>query len=121
MPMMQTRRTVRRMPQPTTHQVVTVPPPTSGLNTTGAIAAMPPTDAIECDNLISNNLGLSMRGGWREYAAHINSGAGDASITDFIERNTLPNLAGEARVSEMNTPRDEVAAVSSCRGCEVPA
>lgn len=39
---------------------------------------MPPTDAVEMDNLIANELGLTMRGGWREYATNV---GGDATST----------------------------------------
>jgi len=72
-----------RMPQRTTQQVVTVAPPTSGLNTTGAIAAMPTTDAVECDNLISSDLGLTLRNGWRDYAININSGNPVRTVMSF--------------------------------------
>lgn len=78
-----TKRNVRRQPQPTTQQVLTLPPPTSGLNTTGAVAAMPPSDAIECDNLLSTDLGLTMRGGWREYAVHIDLGNPVRTVMSF--------------------------------------
>src|SRR4029450_12954207 len=65
----------RRLAQRLTQQVLSVPPPIRGLNTTGQFASMPPTDAVECDNLISSDLGLTVRGGWREYATHIGDGS----------------------------------------------
>ena len=34
--------------------------------------------------------------------AHIDGGADEASVREFIERNTLPQVAGELRVAEMN-------------------
>jgi hypothetical protein len=67
-----------RTPQRLVQQLVTVPPPSRGLNTTGEIADMAPTDAVEMDNLIANELGLTVRGGWREYATNI---GGDDSRT----------------------------------------
>lgn len=67
-----------RTPQRQIQQLVTVPPPTAGLNTTGDIADMAPTDAVECDNMIATELGLTVRGGWREYATNV---GGDASRT----------------------------------------
>lgn len=73
----------RRLAQRMTQQVVTVPPPSKGLNTTGDVAAMPPTDAIECDNLIASDQGLSLRGGWREYAANINLGNPVKTVMSF--------------------------------------
>lgn len=69
---------MRRMPQQLAHNLVTQPPPSRGLNTTGDLAAMPPTDAVEMDNLIANELGLTLRGGWREYATNV---GGDATNT----------------------------------------
>src|SRR5262245_52043669 len=54
--------------QPNTHHMVTQPPPVRGLNTTGAIANMQPTDALQMDNFIATDVGLQMREGWREYA-----------------------------------------------------
>jgi hypothetical protein len=71
------------MPQQTTQQVVTMQPPSKGLNTVGDISAMPPTDAIECDNLLSNDQGLTLRGGWRDYAANIDSGRPVRSVFSF--------------------------------------
>jgi hypothetical protein len=68
----------KRLPQRLIQQLVTVPPPTKGLNTTGDVADMAPTDAVEMDNLIATELGLTVRGGWREYATNI---GGDASRT----------------------------------------
>lgn len=69
--MLMEARKPKRMPQRLVQQLVTVEPPTSGLNTTGAVASMPPTDAIEMDNFISNELGVTVRGGFFEYATNI--------------------------------------------------
>lgn len=66
----------QRLPQRQVQQLLTVPPPTHGLNTTGDIADMPPSDAVEVDNMIASELGLTVRKGWREYATNI---GGDAS------------------------------------------
>jgi hypothetical protein len=65
----------RRLPQQTLQQLLTVAPPVSGLNSTGAVADMPPTDAVEMDNILSSDLGLAVRDGWREYATHIGGGS----------------------------------------------
>lgn len=65
----------RHRPQSVVHTTQTVPPPTQGLNTTGAVADMPPADAIELDNWIAQDLGLQMRSGWFEYATNIGGGA----------------------------------------------
>lgn len=62
---------MRGIPQQRIQALTTVPPPTRGLNTTGDLASMPPTDAVEMDNLISNDLGLTIRGGYREYATNV--------------------------------------------------
>lgn len=64
-------QTRRRVPQQLVQAVNTVLPPTRGLNTTGAIAAMPETDALEMDNMLSTDFGVSMREGWYEYATNI--------------------------------------------------
>lgn len=64
----------RRLPQRLTQQIVTQAPPTRGLNTTGDYASMDASEAVEMDNLIASDLGLTVRGGWREYATHISSG-----------------------------------------------
>src|SRR4051812_10739645 len=54
--------------QRTVNVVLTQPPPVRGLNTIGARAAMPPTDALEMDNFMSTDQGVQLREGWREYA-----------------------------------------------------
>lgn len=64
MPAASAQRNVQRM----VHRVLAQAPPVRGLNTTGAAADMPPSDALEMDNFISNDLGVELRGGWREYA-----------------------------------------------------
>jgi hypothetical protein len=64
----------RRLPQRQTQQVTSVAPPTRGLDTTGDFATMQPTDAVEMDNLIPSDAGLTVRQGWREYAAKISTG-----------------------------------------------
>jgi hypothetical protein len=81
--MYQTRPKQMRAPQRTTHAVVAVAPPSKGLNTTGDVAAMPPTDAIQCDNFISTDYGLTLRPGWREYAANIDGGAAVETVMSF--------------------------------------
>ena len=53
------------------NKVVTLPAPVRGLNTTGAVAQMPPTDAVQMDNFISTDLGVQLRSGWREFATHL--------------------------------------------------
>lgn len=82
----------KRMPQQVVHTTLTVPPPTSGLNTTGQVADMPPSDAIELDNWIAQDLGLQMRGGWYEYATNI---GGDAThqIRTVMAYNGTPSTA----------------------------
>jgi hypothetical protein len=61
--------------------VQTVLPPVRGLNSTGAVAAMPETDAVAMDNFISTDLGLAIREGWREYATNIGGDATSAVRT----------------------------------------
>ncbi len=73
---------MRGVPQPKLHTLLTLPPPSRGLNTTGDLAAMDPTDAVECDNLIANELGLTLRGGYREYATNI--GGDDLSVVRTV-------------------------------------
>lgn len=72
-----------RRPQRQSQQVMTVTAPTRGINSTGEVAAMPPTDCVECDNLISAELGLTMRPGWQEYATNVNDGAPIFSVMSF--------------------------------------
>lgn len=71
---------------------MTVPPPTQGLNTTGDLADMSATDAIEMDNWIAQDGGLQMRGGWYEYATNI---GGDATHTvrTIMAYNGTPSTA----------------------------
>lgn len=71
----------RNRPQRVVHTTLTVPPPTAGLNTTGDVADMPPSDAVEMDNFISTELGLTIRNGWYEYAVNIGGGATDVVRT----------------------------------------
>jgi hypothetical protein len=61
----------RRMPQSLSHGLKTVLPPIKGINSVGSVASMPETDAIECDNMVATELGLSLREGWYEYAINI--------------------------------------------------
>lgn len=80
----------RRVPQRLTHQVIAVPPPVRGLNTTGQFASMPPTDAVEMDNMISTDLGVSVREGWHEYATNV----GDSSMVKSILVYTTAPVSG---------------------------
>lgn len=80
---------MRGMPQQKLHTLVTQPPPSRGLNTTGDLAAMAPTDAVEMDNLIASELGLTVRGGWREYATNIGGGTTD-TIRTIMAYNGAP-------------------------------
>lgn len=66
------------MPQQASNVLQTVLPPVDGLNSTGAAASMPETDAIEMDNMVSTDLGVAVREGWYEYATNI---GGDATRT----------------------------------------
>lgn len=66
----------RRMPQGNNMRLSTKLPPVDGINSTGAAAGMSDVDAIEMDNIISNDLGVMVREGWYEYATNI---GGDAS------------------------------------------
>lgn len=70
------QKRARRFAQPAGNSVQTMLPPVTGINSTGAIASMPETDALELDNAISADLGVAVREGWREYATNI---GGDAS------------------------------------------
>lgn len=63
----------RTRPQPLVQSLTTVLPPVRGLNTTGNIAGMRPDDALEMDNFISGDLGVTVREGWRDYAVNIDS------------------------------------------------
>jgi hypothetical protein len=69
-------RPPRIRPQPLVQVLQTMLPPVRGLNSTGAVASMPETDAIEMDNMISNDLGVIVREGYYEYATNI---GGDAT------------------------------------------
>lgn len=66
---------LRRVPQHVNHTVVALPAPTHGLNTVDSLAGMPPTDAVECDNLLPTEAGLTVRGGWWTYGANLDSGS----------------------------------------------
>lgn len=83
---------LRRQPQGNVQTTQTVPPPTQGLNTTGDVADMPPSDAIELDNFIAQDLGLQVRTGWYEYATNI---GGDAThqIRTVMAYNGTPPTA----------------------------
>lgn len=99
---------MRGVPQPKQHTLVTLPPPSRGLNTVGDLAAMPPTDAVECDNLIATEYGLTVRGGWREYATNI---GGDATQTvrSVMPYNGAPAtaMASPLSTSELWAATDE--------------
>lgn len=64
----------RARPQPLIQSLTTVLPPVRGLNTTGNIAGMRPDEALEMDNFIATDLGVSVREGWRDYAINIDDG-----------------------------------------------
>jgi len=81
-----------RLPQRMTQQIVTLKPPTHGLNTTGDVAFMDPQDAIECDNLIAADLGLTLRGGWREYATNI-GGGGNIVVRTLMDFDAAPTTS----------------------------
>jgi hypothetical protein len=70
------RRPSPKLRQPLVQQVKTALPPVHGLNSTGAVASMPEGDAINMDNVLSTDLGVMVREGWREYATNI---GGDAT------------------------------------------
>lgn len=72
-----------RRPQSRVQTVMTVPAPGRGINTTGEVAAMPATDCVECDNLISADLGLTLRSGWQDYAINIDDGEPIYSVMSF--------------------------------------
>ena len=73
----------RRKPQGLVHQLFTSPPPVLGINSTGAIADMPPTDALDMDNIVSTDLGVAVREGWREYATNISAGAPIRTVVSY--------------------------------------
>jgi hypothetical protein len=87
-----TRPSRVRAPQQLTQRVQTVLPPVSGLNSTGAVASMPETDAVEMDNFISADLGLIVREGWYEYATNI-GGDATAQVRTVMAYNGAPNTA----------------------------
>lgn len=55
------------------HNVAAAMPPVRGLNSSGAVAGMPETDALQMDNFISGDLGVTVREGWFEYATNIDA------------------------------------------------
>lgn len=83
---------LRKQPQGVVNSCTTVPPPTQGLNTTGDIADMSPSDAIELDNFIAQDLGLQMRTGWFEYATNIGGGP-TTTIRTVMAYNGTPSNA----------------------------
>lgn len=89
--------TPKRLPQQRTHQVTTVGPPTLGLNTTGDFASMQPTEAVEMDNLIASEQGVTVRGGWREYAKGLDAGSPVKTVMAYSSApasSQTPPLAG---------------------------
>lgn len=80
---------MRGAPQQKQHSLLTLPPPSRGLNTTGDLAAMDPTDAVEMDNLIASEFGLTLRGGYREYATNI-GGDDTSTIRTVMAYNGAP-------------------------------
>lgn len=81
-----------RRPQGLVYSTTTVPPPTQGLNTIGDIADMAPTDAVELDNWIAQDLGLQIRGGFYEYATNIGGNA-THPIRTVMAYNGTPSTA----------------------------
>lgn len=78
----------RRMPQRSLQQLLAVQPPVAGLNTVSALAAMAETDAVEMDNLLPTEGGVTLRGGWFEYAVGLD---GDNSIRTVMSYEGAPS------------------------------
>lgn len=97
-----------RRSQGVVHTTQTIPPPTQGLNTTGDVADMAPTDALEMDNFIAQDLGLQMRLGWYEYATNI---GGDAThvVRTIMAYNGTPStaIANPLAVSQLFAATDQ--------------
>ena len=64
-----------RKAQPRSHTTQTLPAPIGGLDSISPLALMPPNNAVEVDNFIATDAGLSVREGWYEYAYGIDSGS----------------------------------------------
>ncbi len=81
----------RRSPQRVVQQLLAVAPPTSGLDTVSPLASMPDTDAVQMDNLISGEGGVTMRGGWFEYATNIGGAASPESVRTVLSHAGAPS------------------------------
>lgn len=95
-----------RQPQHQTHQVILVPPPVRGLNSVDPLSHMPDSDAVQMDNFISANSGVSVRRGWYEYAEHV---GGDKEIGTLMSFEDAPDNATQAPIlqSELFAATDD--------------
>ena len=57
-----------RKPQRQSYSIQTQAPPMGGLDSISPLALMPPSNAVEMDNFIAGDSGLSLREGWYDYA-----------------------------------------------------
>lgn len=94
-----------RRPQSLTQRVLTAVAPGRGINSTGEVASMPPTDCVECDNLISADLGLTIRGGWQDYAVNLDNGAPVETVMSY-EMAPLSSFSPPSANSELYAATD---------------
>jgi hypothetical protein len=101
-------RTRPRRAQQLVHQVVTLPPPTKGINALDASAQLQPDEAVQLDNLISDDLGVRVRGGWYDYGINI---GGDAThqVRTVMNYNGAPAnaIASPLATSELYAATDQ--------------
>lgn len=72
-----------RKSQTRTHTTQTLPAPMGGFDSISPVALMPPTNALEIDNFIATDSGLSIREGWYEYAYNIDAGGAVHTILSY--------------------------------------
>lgn len=93
--------------QRTIQQVYMRQPPVRGLNTVDPIALMPPTDALEMDNLISADGGIALRAGWYEYATNIGGATDTVRTVLSFDDTTASSMASPLSQSELFAATDD--------------
>lgn len=63
-----------REPQPLTGTLMPGQLPVGGINARDALVRMSPDDAVDLVNVLSDNGGMSVRGGYQEYAINLPGG-----------------------------------------------
>jgi len=91
--------------------------PHGGINARDALAAMPPTDAIELVNVLSNPYGMGIRNGYQEFAINLPGAAEVKTVMSFYPGTVNPPVtpgpvSGSMSLIQVQAPRAAVPTVN---------